>query len=268
MSPGRGARGGMARVDDNPFGIPGFTSSTYGDSFADVYDDWYADLGDGDFVDAVVRALPPGPSAVLELGVGTGRLLARVAAARGGAGDRLVGVDTSVPMLDRARALPVLAGAEISVHDFSVSLPDGPFDAVFCGYNTLFNLPDTDATARAFVLASSVMRRGARLLIDAFVPARDAEADRVSVRSMTADSVVLSVSRHDAQGQRMTGHFVEMTHGQPLVLRPWSVRYLTPGQMDSCAAGAGLRLESRHADGNGTPHTDASARHVSVYVRD
>ncbi|MEY4009697.1 MAG: hypothetical protein RLZZ93_389, partial [Actinomycetota bacterium] len=42
----------------NVFGMPGYTPETYGDSFADVYDEWYGDLADHDFVDALVRNLP------------------------------------------------------------------------------------------------------------------------------------------------------------------------------------------------------------------
>ena len=47
--------------------------SAYGDAFADVYDDWYADVSDvGGTVDTVHRLAAGGP--VLELGIGTGRL--------------------------------------------------------------------------------------------------------------------------------------------------------------------------------------------------
>ena len=264
MCPVRVVRGGMARVEADRFGIPGYTNATYGDSFADVYDEWYADLGDHDFVDALVRHLPEGPARVLELGVGTGRLLSRLAGTRGGI-DGLTGVDTSEQMLARARLVPELVSTDLLVHDFSDELPAGPFDVVFCGYNTLFNLPDHSSITNALRLARNVLPVDGFLLIDAFVPSADGPNDDVSVRSVTVDSVVLSVSRHDKGAQRITGQFVEMEQGKPLVLRPWSVRYMTPDQLDAAAGAAGLRLVSRHENGNGTPFSDGSRRHVSVY---
>ncbi|NBR68508.1 MAG: class I SAM-dependent methyltransferase, partial [Actinobacteria bacterium] len=127
-------------VSDNPFGLHGYTPSSYGDAFADVYDEWYRTLGDHDLVDALTRHLPPRPADVLELGVGTGRLLDRLVTARTGTTDRLTGVDTSGAMIDRAREVPSLANAELVIGDFSESLPGGEYDLVFCGYNTFFNL--------------------------------------------------------------------------------------------------------------------------------
>ena len=88
----------------------GYHERSYGDGFADVYDEWYADVTD---VDATVRrmtALAGAGGSVLELGVGTGRLAVPMAAA----GLRVVGVDSSQPMLDRlTAACPALAQCEV-----------------------------------------------------------------------------------------------------------------------------------------------------------
>ena len=252
-------------VSDNPFGMQGYTPSTYGESMADVYDSWYSDLGDHDLVDTLVRLLPAGPADILELGVGTGRLLDLLVRARKGTADRTTGIDTSAAMIERARRVPSLAAARLDVGDFSSALPDGPHDLVFCGYNTFFNLPDTDAMSRAMRLVRSVLRDGGMLVIDAFVPGAGTAGDRVSIRTITADSVVMNVSVHDESGQRITGQFVELRDGAPVRLRPWAVRYVLPGQLDEIAHEAGLRLVERHADGRGTPFTPGSRRHVSVY---
>ena len=252
-------------VSDNPFGLHGYTSSTYGDAFADVYDEWYGSLGDLDFVDALVRNLPAGRADILELGVGTGRLLDRLVSAREGISDRLTGIDTSAAMIDRARSLDSLASADLRIGDFSDSLPPGEYDLVFCGYNTFFNLADSEAMTRALVLVRSVLRGGGRLVIDAFVPGADTGGDRVTIRTVTTDSVVLNVSRHDETEQRIVGQFVELTNGAPVRLRPWAVRYLMPHELDSLAERAGLRLLERHADGATGAFTPESRRHVSVY---
>ena len=54
-------------------GHDGYGADTYGESFADVYDDWYADVSDVDATVATIARLA-GEGPVLELGVGTGRL--------------------------------------------------------------------------------------------------------------------------------------------------------------------------------------------------
>lgn len=249
----------------NVFGMPGYTPETYGDSFADVYDEWYGDLADHDFVDALVRNLPDSPARVLELGVGTGRLLDRLVASRGTVRDDLTGVDSSAAMTERAAAVPSLAGARLETADFSRSIPGGTYDLVFCGYNTLFNLPDDESVSRTLSLARGALAPGARLVVDAAVVRPEDASDDVTVRTMTAGRVVLSVTRHDAAAQRIIGQFVELADGRPVTLRPWSVRYLAPAQLDALAVGAGLRLVERHADGRGTEFTPDSRRHVSAY---
>ena len=267
MPPCALVRGGMRRVTANKWGMDGFGPSSYGDAFADVYDEWYADLGDDDFVSMLAGLLPARRARVLELGVGTGRLLSRLADIRGTDHDELHGIDTSTAMLGRARAVPALAAATLDTGDFSESLPDGPFDLVFCGWNTLLNLPDDDAVARTFALVARRLAHGGCLAVDASLPAPGPAGDHVGIREIDAGRVVLSVSRHDPGSRRIVGQFVEFTNGAGAVLRPWSVRWVPVAGLDAFAAAAGLETVSRHADGRGAPFTDESTRHVSVWRR-
>ena len=77
--------------------MDGYTESTYGDAFADVYDEWYHDLSDVaatvDLIHELASAFARLP--VLELGVGTGRLAIPLAAR----GIDVVGLDASTAML-------------------------------------------------------------------------------------------------------------------------------------------------------------------------
>ena len=50
-------------------GVRGFRSDSYGDAFADVYDDWYADITDLDTTVGFVAGLAGPHGSVLELGV-------------------------------------------------------------------------------------------------------------------------------------------------------------------------------------------------------
>ena len=93
----------MSNDHENPYGVDGYDATTYGDSFAEVYDQWYADLDDADFLESIVSSLPPQLVRVLELGVGTGRLVAHWLSLRPMAGDTIIGIDSSAAMLQIAQ---------------------------------------------------------------------------------------------------------------------------------------------------------------------
>jgi SAM-dependent methyltransferase len=247
--------------------MEGYDASTYGDSFADVYDDWYHGISDVDL--AVVELLDlaaGGP--VLELGVGTGRLAVPLAEAGLATGVVVVGIDASAAMLARL-AWRDPGTLVTTIHgDIRHDLPDGPFGLVFAAYNTLFNLTDEQAQTRCFVDVADRLRPGGRFVIEAFVPDDPPRrGDSVTVRSLAADRVVLSVSVDDPDHQSAAGQFVELTEAGGVRLRPWSIRYSTPAQLDEYARAAGLALEQRWASFGRTPFDDDSARHVSVYRR-
>jgi trans-aconitate methyltransferase len=256
----------MTTSPDHGFGMPGYTSSTYGEAFADVYDDWYAELDDADFVESVVKMLPQSPVRVLELGVGTGRLLAQFMALRHNTNDELIGIDSSAEMLRNAKERTWATPVQLVQGDFSESLPEGPFDVVFVGYNTLFNLPDSQAVENCLALVASRLSPHGMLHIDVVSPRAEDPSDHVGVRTISTGEVVLSVSRHDPHDQRITGQFIQFTNGEKVRLRPWAVRYVTTDQLDALAQQVGLTLASRTADGHGTPYAVGSRRHISRYV--
>ncbi|MFZ8822091.1 MAG: methyltransferase domain-containing protein, partial [Ilumatobacteraceae bacterium] len=78
--------------------MEGYESDTYGDAFADVYDDWYRDLSDVSALVTLIDEYSLG-QALCELGVGTGRLAIPLASH----GFAVTGVDTSSAKLDRLR---------------------------------------------------------------------------------------------------------------------------------------------------------------------
>lgn len=254
-------------ASDHPYGIEGYDAATYGESFADVYDDWYADLNDQDFIASVAEALPAHDARILELGVGTGRLIRQLRTLRAHHNDTIIGIDTSEAMLAIARTANLGASTTLLNMDFSQALPDGPFDAIFVGYNTFFNLPTTEAMQTCMRLVASQLQLGAFFHVDVVHPQPSGDSDHMRIRTMTTGEVVLSISRHDEEAQRIIGQFVQFTNGQQTRLRPYSVRYVNPHQLDDLAQAAGLRLVSRHADGNQTPIAPDSDRHVSRYTK-
>ena len=84
---------------------------------------------------------------------------------------------------------------------------------------------------------------------------------------MAVDHVVLSVSVNQPDEQIAEGQFVQFSEDGGVRLRPWSIRWATPGQLDAMAAAAGLELDERTADMAGTPFAADSEQHVSIYRR-
>ncbi len=249
----------------------GYDATSYGEAFADVYDDWYRDVTD---IDATVRRLSElagDGGAVLELGVGTGRLAIPMAAA----GLHVVGVDASSAMLERLTARsdelaqPATSGTIRSVQgDMVDDLPDGPFDACLVAYNTLLNLLDATQQELCFGRVAERLRPGGHFIVEAIVPDDEAPAGTdISVKTMTADRVVLSVSDHRPGEQRTEGQFVEFTEAGGVRLRPWAIRLTTLAELDAMARAASFELTERWSDMEGTTFTDTSSQHVSVYRR-
>jgi SAM-dependent methyltransferase len=249
--------------------VHGYTSSSYGDGLADVYDEWYGEVSD---VAATVRALAAlaGAGPVLELGVGTGRLALPLA----DVGLAFHGIDASSAMVERLRSKDPERTVTVHLGDMVETLGSGdlpPFTVVFVAYNTLFNLTSTGAQAALFSAVAERLAPGGRFVVEAVVPrAAASTGDHVGVRSIGVDHVVLSVSVHDAAGQTVDGQFVEITEAGGVRLRPWSIRWSTPAQLDAMAVAAGLTLERRTASfealavGRDEPVDD---RHVTVYRR-
>lgn len=243
----------------------GYDERSYGEGFADVYDDWYRSVSDVDATVALMVSLAGPGGRVLELGVGTGRLAVPMAAA----GLAVTGVDSSPAMLARLTARDRSGAVEVVCGDMVEGLPDGPFDAVLVAYNTIFNLLDVATQQRCFATVAERLVPGGAFVVEAFVPdvaTQAATPTDVSVRSMAVDRVVLSVTVNTPEDQRAEGQFVELTEAGGVRLRPWSIRWATPAQLDAMAAAAGLTLADRWEDTAMAPFDDTSTAHVSVYV--
>jgi SAM-dependent methyltransferase len=250
--------------------VDGYRPSTYGDRFADVYDDWYQDVSDvGATVDRVVALAAAGGGRVLELGAGSGRLAIPLA----GNGLDVWALDASAAMLDRLRAKPGAGPVRTVVDDMAeLAAPElreaAPFDVVLCAFNTLFNLPDAGAQGQCLTRATELLAPTGHLVVEAFVPPTadesDAPVSAVEARHIGLDEVVLTVSRVEPATRTVVGQHVQITEAG-IRLRPWMLHYATPEDLDALAAAAGLRLASRHSGWQGEPFTSTSASHVSRY---
>jgi SAM-dependent methyltransferase len=214
-------------------------------------------------VDAIAALAEGGP--VLELACGTGRLALPLAAR----GLTVVGLDASPAMLERLRAKQGASTVDARAGDMAAfDLTDcGPFRLVFVAFNSLFNLTSAEDQARCFAQVARHLAPNGRFAVECFVPGwAEGPRDAVEVRDLTADRVVLRVSRHDPDRQTVSGQHVELSESGAR-LRPWHLRYALPHQLDAHAARAGLSLVARWADWERSPFGPDSTQHVSVYRR-
>ncbi|HYZ99031.1 MAG TPA: class I SAM-dependent methyltransferase [Acidimicrobiales bacterium] len=258
--------------------IEGYGPSTYGDRFADVYDDWYGHASDTAATVERVAALATavaGRGPVLELGGGSGRLVLPLAER----GLDTWTIDASLAMVRRLRAKAGGPGVHTVVADMAaLPLAGGPrFAVVLCAFNTLFNLTTAEDQRRCVrEAAERLVPGGGRFVVEAFVPPTadrdglglDDRSDAVSAvepRHIGLDEVVLTVSRLDPATHLITGQHLQITEGG-IRLRPWVLRYLAPGELDALAEEAGLRLVERHGGWRGEAFTADSSVHVSTYA--
>jgi SAM-dependent methyltransferase len=135
------------------------------DAFADDVE-WYLHLAE-----------VAGPR-VLELGCGSGRLLAPLAAA----GNRVVGVDSSAAMLKRAHARmlsDIQRGQVTLVQGDMQNMADispGSFDLVIIPLNGLLHVDDPDGQRRVLGEAARLLRPGGLLAVDLLHAVPDALA--------------------------------------------------------------------------------------------
>lgn len=240
--------------------VDGYRPTTYGDAFADVYDDWYADVSSPSQTASFLRDRVDG--LVVELGSGTGRLAAPIRAT----GLPVVGVDASDAMLRRSVALD--PAVPVVVADMAEPpIRPGAAAAVLIAFNTLFNLPSRALQRAAIQRAATMLGPGGILVVEAFVPGAGAgeRADHVDVVRLDADSVVLRVSRTDPEAGTVSGHHVELRDGEPVRLRPWHLHFTDPAGIDRLAESADLGLVDRFGGWADEPFDSSSAIHVSVF---
>ncbi len=238
-----------------------YREETYGERFAGIYDDWYAEVDDATV--ATLRELAQGGRA-LELGIGTGR----VALPLQQSGVEVHGIDASEAMVARLRAKPGGESIPVTLGNFTDVAVEGQFSLIYVLVNTFFVLLTQDEQVRCFENVARHLTPEGAFLIEVFVPDLTRFADRQAVRArqIGMDQVRLEASQLDPVNQQIMTQIVVLT-GEGVRLYPVKVRFAWPAELDLMARLAGLHLRHRWEDWALTPFSARSGTHISVYGR-
>ena len=172
---------------------------------------------------------------LLELGCGTGRVLAPCAAAMG-SGVAAVGVDISPAMLARARARMAASGLQdrvrLELGDLRTVRLDSRFPLVTVPFRSLFHLPSDDDWLAALATVRVHLEPGGRFAGDVFVPDPDLIASRQDHHGFAGEV------RHPDTGQRVA--LWEHTSFDPVA------QVATKRRVSEVLDEDGLVLERRH----------------------
>src|ERR1051326_2220318 len=170
-------------------------AATYGDKVAEIYDDLYKPPPE--VAIDTLAGLAGTNGRALELGIGTGRLALPLAAK----GVEVHGIDASYAMIFKLRQKPGGGRIPVTQDDFANvgSVKGGPFDLIFCAFNTFFALLTQEDQVKCFKGASSILTPKGVFLIEAFVPdlTRFSTHQPILSGGFNDDEVQMESSRHD-----------------------------------------------------------------------
>ena len=244
-----------------------YDPSAYGDTWAEIYDEWVETVGHVPTPEVIVPVLAElaGAGPALELAIGTGRVALPLAEA----GIEVHGIDASEAMVERLRAKPGGQALPVTRGDMAEVPVEGRYPLIYLVFNTLFALLSQEDQVRCFTNVARHLTDEGVFVIEAFVPdvSRFDRGQRVQAMNVGTDLVDLDVSKHDPVDQRIDStKMVIRPDGTRMF--PVRIRYAWPAELDLMARLAGLRLRERWGGWGREPFSNSSSSHVSVYERD
>ncbi|MGZ4437576.1 MAG: class I SAM-dependent DNA methyltransferase [Nocardioides sp.] len=210
-------------------------------------------------VDFLARLAGAGPA--LELAIGTGRVAVPLAAR----GVPVSGIELSAAMVAQLRRKADETALPVTVGDMATTRVPGEFSLVYLVWNTIGNLRTQQEQVECFRNAARHLRPGGRFVIELWVPPiRRLPPGQVAVPFDVSDRH-LGFDTYDLTTQRGTSHHYRTADDGRTSYGVSNFRYIWPAECDLMAQLAGLELEDRLADWDGSPFTSASESHVSVW---
>lgn len=250
---------------DNGVDLPGMDAAAYGNLLGADYDTLYPATGletDAavDFLaEVATRQASP---ALLELGIGTGRLALPLSRR----GVRVAGIEASPRMLRALHDKDPDNVIDVTLGDFAEKQVDGQFSVVALVFNTVLDERGLPVQLAIFQNAARHLAPAGCFVVEAFVlpdEARDGNW-QVSPRYVGGNHVELQMARFDLETNTVERTLV---HLRPDGAKFVTVRdaYAAPGELDVMAHVAGMKRIERYCNWRRDPFTISSRRHISVY---
>jgi SAM-dependent methyltransferase len=239
------------------------SSDLWGVEAAERYDESSAFMFAPEVLNPAVSFLAglAGDGPALELAIGTGRVAIPLVER----GIAVSGIELSQPMVDQLRRkrsdIPVVVG------DMATSTVPGQFSLVYLVWNSMGNLRTQAEQVACFRNAARHLAPGGRSVIELWVPGiRRFPPGQAAVPFHVGQHHV-GLDTYDMTTQQGTSHHYRRQADGPVTYGASNFRYIWPAECDLMAQLAGMDLESRAADWDGSPFTNDSESHVSVWRR-
>ncbi|MEU0592094.1 MULTISPECIES: class I SAM-dependent DNA methyltransferase [Streptomyces] len=203
-----------------------------------------------------------GDGRALEFAIGTGR----VGVPLRKRGVPVAGIELSAHMAAVLRRKVDEETLPVSLGDMATTVVPGEFTLVYLVYNTITNLLTQDEQVECFRNAARHLSPGGRFVIELGVPPlRFLPPGQVAVPFDVSEPHV-GLDTFDLVEQMLVSHHFTRDGEDGRYRRDDSRhRYAWPAELDLMARIAGLALERRVGDWDGSPFTQDSAKHVSVW---
>jgi len=208
-------------------------------------------------VDFLADLAGDGPA--LEFAIGTGRVAIPLVER----GVSVSGIELSQPMVDQLHRkrtdIPVVVG------DMATSSVPGQFSLVYLAWNSIGNLRTQGEQVACFRNAARHLAPGGRFVIELWIPGiRRCPPGQTAVPFHVGEHHV-GFDTYDMTTQQGTSHHYRRHSDGSVTYGASNFRYIWPAECDLMAQLAGMDLECRVADWNGSPFTNDSESHVSVW---
>ncbi|MEU6288762.1 class I SAM-dependent methyltransferase [Streptomyces sp. NPDC046988] len=203
-----------------------------------------------------------GDGRALEFAIGTGR----VGVPLSERGVPVAGIELSEHMAAVLRRKTDEDTLPVSVGDMAKTVVPGEFALVYLVYNTISNLLTQDEQVECFRNAARHLRPGGRFVIELEVPPlRRLPPGQIAVPFDVSDRH-LGFDTFDLVEQMLvSNHFTRDENTGQYRRDNSRHRYAWPAELDLMARIAGLELERRVADWDGSPFVQDSGKHISVW---
>ncbi|GAA5134832.1 class I SAM-dependent methyltransferase [Alloalcanivorax gelatiniphagus] len=231
------------------------TAATYDEGSAYMFEPGVLDPA----VDFLAALAGDGPA--LELAVGTGRVALPLA----DRGVPVSGIELSRPMADVL--LAKRPGFRVSVGDMATTSVAGAFSLVYVVWNSIGNLCTQAEQVACFRNAARHLAPGGRFVVELWIPGIRRFPPGQAAVPFHVGRRHVGFDTYDMTTQQGTSHHYRRHDDGTVSYGASNFRYIWPAECDLMAQLAGMELERRVADWDGSAFTTDSESHVSVWRR-